>query len=191
MIDAKTLREFDPFDSRNIRDGLKGLPEDLVRSAIAANTTGLRVAVSNTIRDFNLASAVRSCNAFGVSEVVIVGKRKWDRRGAVGTHRYTPVTYVTDIRDAIGNSRVVALEYDPARTMTSLYDYEWHGDTLLLVGEESVGMPEEWLDLADDVVYIPMRGSVRSLNMASATTTALAFYNAARAAIDISYLEAT
>lgn len=73
--------------------------------------------------------------------------------------------------------QIVALEYDKRYEMTEMSQYVWSDKTLLLAGEEGRSIPPEILDLVDDIVYIYMTGTVRSLNLASAVSIAMYDYN--------------
>jgi tRNA G18 (ribose-2'-O)-methylase SpoU len=65
--------------------------------------------------------------------------------------------------------RFVAIECNIERNCVSLYDYKIQPNTLFIFGEESKGLSDEMLDLCDDYVFIPMVGSVRSLNVGTAS----------------------
>ena len=65
--------------------------------------------------------------------------------------------------------RFVAIECNIERNCVSLFDYKIQPNTLFLFGEESKGLSDEVLDLCDDFVFIPMIGSVRSLNVGTAS----------------------
>lgn len=127
----------------------------------------------NLVGDFNISQIVRSTNAFGLEGVAICGRRKWDRRGAVGTQHYTQIDHYSEVLDAIKDYRdrgyrIVAAElseYSIGRAK-ALNLYKWEKNTAVLFGEEGRGLSEEAIDAADDVVFIPQRGTVPSLNVA-------------------------
>lgn len=169
---AKNLRETNPFDSRNIRDEFKGKNVSVIKEELLETETPLVIIAENLIGDFNIAQVVRSANAFNAAGVYICGNRKWNKRGAVGTYHYTDVTHWEFIQEAIGQLkdcgyRIVAAEI--TSEAVALEKYIWEEKTALIVGEEGRGLSEIALKLVDDVVYIPMLGTVRSLNVAGAT----------------------
>ena len=181
---AKELREKDFFDSRNVADRFKDTPTEEIKKILDDECSDLIIIASNNIRDFNWGSVVRSANSFNCNSVTFHGRRGYDRRGAVGAQNYTHITYYEDdIKDLFWDLRmlcgytIVAAEYDERYEMTSLQKYEWNQHTALILGEEGRGLEKEILDLVDDIVYIPMFGSVRSLNLASAATTFMYDYN--------------
>lgn len=169
---AKDLREANPFDSRNIRDEFKGKSVDTIKEELLETETPLVIIAENLIGDFNIAQVVRSANAFNAAGVYICGNRKWNKRGAVGTYHYIDVEHWEFVQEAIGQLRdreykIVAAEITP--DAIPLKEYIWAEKTALIVGEEGRGLSEIALKLVDDVVYIPMLGTVRSLNVAGAS----------------------
>ena len=166
---AREIRQRDVFDDRNIRDEYKGLPTEEIHSMRKKNH--LVAILSNTIRDFNFGSVVRSACCLGVEEVVFTGSRKYDKRGTVGAHKYMDISYIHGPIDAIEHYRnkgytVIAAEYDEDYEMHSLYDYTWDEKTAVIFGEEGVSLPAEVLDCVDAIVCIPMPGGIpRSLNL--------------------------
>lgn len=160
--------------SLNVRDEFKGLDKEGIRRALAPKRNNLVFAFHNAIRDFNFSALIRVCNAFACQRVVYSGFKKFDPRGAVGTLHYEEVMHVDSLKHFIhclkeiyGYELVVA-ESDAYDKSVSLPGFQWNDKTILMLGEESVGVPKEYIDAADRIVSIPQIGSVRSLNVASA-----------------------
>lgn len=165
-------------DNRNIHDHFKEYDTEEVRAMLAAQRSGLVSIFLNVLGDFNLSSGIRNANWFNTSSVYIAGRRKWDRRGAVGTHHYTEVNHAPDIFALIDDLRkdgytVVAAEIN--EDAVPLTTYEWKEKTAVIYGEEGAGVPQDVIDYIDAVIYIPGRGSVRSLNVA--TTAGIFMYD--------------
>lgn len=179
--EAKKMRETDPFDSRNVRDCFKGMSNFDIKKKLNEDHSGLVLCLSNEIRDMNLSGCIRSANSFNINHVVMTGRRNYDRRGAVGAQNYTDVRFEENLMDTIdfykaAGFKIVALEYDENFEMKEISSYKWQDFTLLIAGEEGRSLPAEILTKADDIVYIPMMGTVRSLNLASAVSIALYDY---------------
>lgn len=183
--EAKALRETNPFDPRNVRDCFKGKSNEFIQDELNKTKSELVLCLSNEIRDMNLSSCIRSANSFNIDHVVMCGRRNYDRRGAVGAQNYIEVKHEETMFDALsaaGSHRYVILEYDERYPMTELSEYEWNPKSMLIVGEEGRSVPDWILDLANidepdaDIVYIPMMGTVRSLNLASAASIAMYDY---------------
>lgn len=157
-------------DTRNIQDYLKALSTEKIREDLRETRSDLVSVFVNILGDLNLSTGVRNANWFNTHSVIIAGRRKWDRRGAVGTHNYTEVDYVPSALDAISDLReqgyrIVAAEIN--EDAVPLTTYQWTGKSAVLYGEEGAGLDADILDMADDVVFIPGRGSVRSLNVST------------------------
>lgn len=184
------MRETNPFDPRNVRNQFKNKSNEDIQAELDNDRSELVLCLSNEIRDMNLSSCIRSANSFNIDHVVMAGRRNYDRRGAVGAQNYIEVKHEETMFDALsaaGNHRYVILEYDERYPMTELSEYEWNPKSMLIVGEEGRSVPDWILDLANpsggedepaaDIVYIPMMGTVRSLNLASAASIAMYDYH--------------
>lgn len=173
--ERKALREQDW--SMNVRDEFKGMSKDDIKAILATRRSPLTFAFHNAIRDFNFSGIIRLSNAFACTGVIYSGFRRYDPRGAVGTLNYENVwhypTYenivfaINYMRNESGYEFVVA-ESDSYDKSEMLPGFEWNPKTILMLGEESVGVPQEYIDMADRIVTIPQLGSVRSLNVAAA-----------------------
>lgn len=166
--------------SWNVQDEFKGMDVDEIRQALAPRRHNFISVFENLSGDFNKASGCRNHNAFCGQEIWFVGKKQWDKRGAVGTYHYETIRYF--------ESWAIVQEFlwNPEQCPESLLSYEWVAidnvigaepldkflwsrDTIMVYGEEKRGLSEEALSLCDRTVYIPMTGSVRSLNVGTAS----------------------
>jgi tRNA G18 (ribose-2'-O)-methylase SpoU len=164
-------------DNRNVIDYYKYWNEDAIRASLDKIRFPFIVAIENFDKDFNISTTIRNCNAFTGKEIWILGRKRWDRRGAVGTYHYEHLKFgdsVASVKEAHPDHRIVVFEnYDEAVDIRS---YEWHENTIMVFGQESIGVTDEALDLADDIVYIPQFGSTRSLNVGVASGIAMYSY---------------
>lgn len=162
---------------RNIIDKYSGWITDLIKEDIQKTTLPYAVAGQHINGDFNLSCIIRSANSFGAREVFYIGgKKKWDKRGAVGVNHYSHIKYIETINELKALKEkyyFVALENNIDRHCIEIYKYTWKRDSLIIIGEENSGIVPEILDLCDDFVSIPNHGSVRSLNAASAASIAM------------------
>jgi tRNA G18 (ribose-2'-O)-methylase SpoU len=128
------------------------------------------------------ATGIRNTNGFLGREVWIVGDKakRYDKRGTVGTHHYEHVKYAQNwgnVLEAIPDiSEYCIVAVDNMPNATAIHEFQWPEKTLMMFGEEQRGLSEEALSLADHVVYIPMRGSVRSFNVGTASGIAMYDY---------------
>lgn len=184
QTEAKAFKDSlpDVFDPRNLAPAYKGLTVEAVRKELTPLKTALVVLCPNVIRDMNWGSLVRNANGFGVREVVFTGAKKYDRRGAVGAQNYTEIHYYPRWQEAfayyIEQGYVpVAVENNVEFPTKSLFEFTFPAKTLLIFGEEGVNIPDEILAACKYYLEIPMRGSVRSFNLSTASGIVMAFYN--------------
>ena len=161
----------------NVLNKYSGWTCDLIKQDMAKNSLPYTCLMSHVDGDFNLSTAIRNANAFGCKDIYYYGRRSWDRRGTVGTHHYTNLIFL-DSMDSIkqlkSKYRFVAIECNIDRDCVSIHNYKIQPNTLFLFGEETKGLSNEVLDICDDFVYIPMLGSVRSLNVGTASGIVMA-----------------
>lgn len=156
-------------NSRNVIDYYKEWENDQIKADLDTRRLPFIVGLENISGDFNKSTIIRSSNAFLAKESWIIGNKRWDRRGAVGTHNYIHLKYSPSLDDIylnqphIRDMRWVAVDNVPGAT--PITQYEWKPETFMIFGEESRGISPMALGMADDVVMIPQLGSVRSLNV--------------------------
>lgn len=139
------------------------------------------VAVENWAHDLNIGSVVRTANAFLAAEVHIVGRRRWNRRGAMVTDRYQHVRHHPDVGDLLawaatagpGGSRLPVLGLDNVDGSVPLEGYPLPAACVLLFGQESAGLSDAALAGCDAVLHIRQFGSTRSLNAGAAAAIAM------------------
>ena len=123
-------------DSRNLIDEYKGLKNEQVFDALEKKRTPLEIAIENVEHDFNIGSIVRTANSFNVKKVHIIGKKKYNRRGAMCTDKYLRIEHHATIEDFLKtqkNRELVAIENNTERAKP-LLSKRFVQDTTLLVG---------------------------------------------------------
>lgn len=164
-------------DTRNLIDEYKGLPNEEVLSRLDQKRTSLEIAIENLSHDFNIGTIVRNANAFNVSKVHILGKRKYNRRGAMVTDKYLHIDHFEKVADFVADAHargkiVVAIDNNRPESRP-LQSAEILPNSILVFGSESDGISQELLDLADCCYYIEQLGSTRSINVGCASAVAL------------------
>lgn len=158
-------------DTRNVTDEFKGMPQDEIIRDLDARGVSFEIAIENTLRDFNMGSIIRSANAFGVRQVHVVGRRQWNKRGAMMTDSYLHIRYhasIDDFVDYATNSSRPIIAIDNVDGAVGLATAERPRDAIVLFGQEGPGLSKELLDRAQSVVAIEQQGSTRSINVAAA-----------------------
>jgi len=136
-----------------------------------ARRHGFHVAIENLQHDFNIGSVVRTANAFLASEVHIVGRRRWNRRGAMVTDRYQHIRHHADataLRAWAGGQQLPILGFDNVEGSVPLELTELPERCILLFGQEGSGLSAEAHLACDEVIAISQFGSTRSINVGAA-----------------------
>ncbi|MBQ3348513.1 TrmH family RNA methyltransferase [Candidatus Saccharibacteria bacterium] len=162
-------------DKRNLIDVYKGLSNEQIFSALATSRIGLEIAIENVEHDFNIGSIVRTANSFNVNKVHIIGKKKYNRRGAMCTDKYLEIIHHATFQDFLASQEgreLVAIENNTSRARP-LHDKTFAPNTTLIFGSEGSGITTELLSVAHDVRYIESFGSTRSVNVGAAAAIAM------------------
>lgn len=158
-------------EHRNIINYYHYWEHDAIIADLDTKRHNFAILCSNLYNDFNIGTVIRCANAFLASRVYIYGKRKFDRRGAVGTYKYEHISYIQSLEEIQDIYTWVGIDnLDGAIPMES---YEWPTNTLMCFGQEELGLPPEIIEKCKNLVYIRQYGSVRSLNVGTASGIAM------------------
>jgi tRNA G18 (ribose-2'-O)-methylase SpoU len=163
-------------DRRNVADRYRYWTVEAIVADLDRRRHPFHVAIENFGYDLNIGTVVRTANAFLAAEVHIVGRRRWNRRGAMVTDRYQHLRHHPDVASlaafAVGAGlTVVAVDNSPGAVpleTTSLPER-----ALLLFGQEGTGLTPEARRAAALTVSIAQFGSTRSLNAGVAAGIAM------------------
>ena len=169
-------------DTRNLIDKYKGLSNEEIVADLDKSRIPLEIAIENLAHDFNIGTIVRNANAFNVARVHIIGKRKYNRRGAMVTDRYLHIDHFSTVDEFIKDARarnmsIIAVDNNRPEAKP-LAKTEIKPNSILIFGSESDGISQELLDKSDGAFYIEQLGSTRSINVGCAS--AVAMYEAVR-----------
>ncbi len=158
-------------DARNVVDGYRYWSMEAIVADLDARRRPFHVAIENWQHDLNIGSIVRTANAFLAAEVHIVGRRRWNRRGAMVTDRYQHLREHPDVADLVAWARaaglpIVAVDNVPGSVDVRVADIP--EACVLLFGQEGPGLTPEALAAADTIVEIAQGGSTRSINAGAA-----------------------
>jgi tRNA G18 (ribose-2'-O)-methylase SpoU len=134
------------------------------------------VAIENWEHDFNIGAIVRTANAFAAAAVHIVGRRRWNRRGAMVTDRYQHIHHHPDIADLAawaGEAGIAILGIENSPDATALEGAALPERCVLLFGSEGPGLTAEALEACAAVHSITQYGSTRSINAGAAAAIAM------------------
>ena len=159
-------------DRRNVVDRYRYWRLEAIVEDLDTRRHPFHVAIENWQHDLNIGSVVRTANAFLAAEVHIVGKRKWNRRGAMVTDRYQHVRY----HAGVGSLRELGLPLigiDNLPGSVPLETYDLPRECVLLFGQEGPGLTDEAHKACDVVLSIAQFGSTRSINASAAAAIAM------------------
>jgi tRNA G18 (ribose-2'-O)-methylase SpoU len=163
-------------DRRNVVDRYRYWRHEAIVADLDAHRHPFHVAIENWQHDFNIGSVVRTANAFLAAEVHIVGKRRWNRRGAMVTDRYQHVRHHADL-DALTawahqhGLTVIGIDNLPGSVPIETFDLP--RDCVLLFGQEGPGLSATARGHVDAVLSIAQYGSTRSINAGAAGAIAM------------------
>ena len=169
-------------DTRNLVDKYKGLSNEEIIANLDKTRIPLEIAIENLAHDFNIGTIVRNANAFNVARVHIIGKRKYNRRGAMVTDKYLHIDHFATVEEFIKDAhsrgmKIVSVDNNRPEAK-ALAKIKLSKNSILVFGSESDGISQELLDKSDQAFYIEQLGSTRSINVGCAS--AVAIYEAVR-----------
>ena len=155
-------------DSRNVVDAYRYWTREAIIADIDSRRHRLHVAIENFGHDANIGSVVRTANAFAVDTVHIVGRRRWNRRGAMVTDRYQRLMHHDDaagLLEFAARQGLTVVAADNVAGAARLEQTALPADSMLVFGAEGPGISEEMRAGADLTVSIAAFGSTRSINV--------------------------
>jgi tRNA G18 (ribose-2'-O)-methylase SpoU len=166
-------------DRRNVVDRYRYWRVDAIVADLDARRHPFHVAVENWRHDLNIGTVVRNANAFLAAAVHIVGRRRWNRRGAMVTERYQHVFHhptVDALRawsDGAEPDRLTIVGIDNLPGSVPLETVTLPRCCVLLFGQEGPGLSDAARDACAQVCSITMFGSTRSINAGVASGIAM------------------
>ena len=163
-------------DRRNVVDAYRYLSVEAIVADLDTRRLPLQVAIQNWEHDFNIGSIVRTANAFNIEAVHIVGRRRWNRRGAMVTDRYLHVHHHPDaaaLLAGLAEHDVTPVGVDNIPGSVPLEEQVLPQRCCLVFGSEGPGLTDELVAGCDRVVAITQYGSTRSLNAGAAAAIAM------------------
>ena len=163
-------------DNRNVVDAYRYWRRDAIVADIDRRRHRLHVAIENFGNDANIGAVVRTANAFAVHTVHIVGRRRWNRRGAMVTDRYQHLAHHDTTEELLAFAAAAGLTVvavDNIAGAVRLEQTDLPRDSLLIFGSEGPGISEAARIGADITVSIGQFGSTRSINAGVAAGIAM------------------
>lgn len=163
-------------DRRNVTDAYRYWSNEAIVADLDTRRHSFHVAIENWQHDLNIGTVVRTANAFNAEGVHIVGKKRWNRRGAMVTDKYMHVHHHPDVETLLAWSaendfRVVGIDILPGALPIETADLPKR--TLFIFGQEGPGLSEAACSASSMVCSITQFGSTRSINVGVAAGIAM------------------
>ncbi len=171
--DPELLRD---GDARNVADRYRYWTVEAIVADLDARRHPFHVAIENWQHDFNIGSIVRTANAFLAAEVHVVGKRRWNRRGAMVTDRYQHVRHHADVGALAAwaaEEGVEVIGVDNLPGAVPLETAQLPERCVLVFGQEGPGLTEAARSACSRTLAIAQFGSTRSINAGAAAAVAM------------------
>jgi tRNA G18 (ribose-2'-O)-methylase SpoU len=163
-------------DRRNVVDRYRYWRHDAIVSDLDERRHPFHIAIENWQHDLNIGAVVRNANAFLAAVVHIIGRRNWNRRGAMVTDRYQHIRYHPTIEDFVAwalDADLPVLGVDNLPGAVPIEDAELPRACVLLFGQEGPGLSDDARKACERVLSIPQFGSTRSINAGVASGIAM------------------
>ncbi|TVS27652.1 TrmH family RNA methyltransferase [Corynebacterium sanguinis] len=163
-------------DRRNVVDAYRYLSLEAIRAELDKRRHPFHVAIENFENDMNIGTVVRTANAFLAAAVHIVGRRRWNRRGAMVTDRYQHIIHHDTVADlaqwaAQRDLAIVAIDNTPGSV--PLETAHLPRECVLVFGQEGPGITDDAAGAAAMTCSIAQFGSTRSINAGVAAGIAM------------------
>ena len=163
-------------DTRNVTDEYRYWTREAIVADLDTKRHGFHVVIENWQHDFNIGTVVRNANAFLAHTVHIVGKKRWNRRGAMVTDRYQHIEHHSTVEEFVASARASNLPLigiDIVEGATPIDRARLPERCALIFGQEGPGLSEEMLGACDRILAITQYGSTRSINVGVASGIAM------------------
>lgn len=168
-------------DRRNVADRYRYWRHAAIVADLDTHRHEFHVAVENWGHDFNIGSVIRTANAFNAKAFHIVGKRRWNRRGAMVTDRYQHEHHHAEVADLVAwaaaaggdGHGIPLLGVDNLPGSMALETHDLPRECVLVFGQEGPGLSPAMREACEVVLHIEQFGSTRSINAGAAAAVAM------------------
>lgn len=159
-------------DRRNVLDKYRYLTVEAIKADLDKNRVDIHIAIENWQHDLNIGTIVRNANAFNLAAVHIIGRRHWNRRGAMVTDRYLTIDHFETVDEFAmamtkDNREIIAIDNLPGAVALSKTRLPVR--VVLVFGGEGPGLSVEMVAVSSQMVAIEQMGSTRSVNVGVAS----------------------
>ena len=163
-------------DTRNVVDEYRYWRKEAIIADLDTRRHSFHVVIENWQHDFNIGTVVRNANAFLAHTVHIVGKRRWNRRGAMVTDRYQHIEHhptVDDFGAFVASAELPVVGIDIVAGSVPMESATLPSRCVLAFGQEGPGLSDEMQELCGHILHVTQYGSTRSINVGVASGIAM------------------
>ena len=163
-------------DTRNVVDEYRYWSKDAIIADLDARRHGFHVVIENWQHDFNIGTVVRNANAFLAHTVHIVGRRRWNRRGAMVTDRYQHIEHHATVEEFARyalDEGLPIVGIDIVAGSTPIESEALPRRCVLAFGQEGPGLSEGMQAVCVRILHVTQYGSTRSINVGVASGIAM------------------
>ncbi|NHZ70417.1 MAG: rRNA methyltransferase [Proteobacteria bacterium] len=163
-------------DTRNVTDEYRYWTREAISADLDTRRHPFHIVIENWQHDFNIGTIVRNANAFLAHTVHIVGKKRWNRRGAMVTDRYQHIVHHETIPDFLAFAAQEGLPIigiDIVENSAAIESARLPDRCVLAFGQEGPGLSRDMLDVCSEILHITQYGSTRSINVGVASGIAM------------------
>lgn len=163
-------------DSRNVLDAYHYWTVDAIKADLDTHRQPLEIAVENLTRDFNMGTIIRNANAFNIRKIHIIGRKQWNKRGAMVTDIYMNIEHHETTEAfflAMNTQAKTVLAIDIVEGSVALSSITLPQNAVMVFGAEGPGLSGALRERAQQIVHIEQFGSTRSVNVGVASGIAM------------------
>lgn len=180
--------EVNPFThiKYNVHNCFQSMPTDRTREISRKLALPVHLMLLNLDGNMNIAMSIRTAAVLGISDVWVVGRRKYDARPEVGSHNYIRVHKVGELEDVktfFETHKLSPILLEQGGIPLEEFNFKPYVSNethrvCFIMGSESHGFSKEWLMKLKDAprITISQYGMVRSLNVTIAASIVLYEY---------------
>lgn len=157
-------------DRRNVINQYRYWTVEAIKRDLAKNANDFEIAIENWQHDFNIGTIVRNANAFNARRVHIIGRRHWNKRGAMVTDAYLTVVHhqsVENFVEYVRGMHIIAI--DNVVGSKNLSAVSLPANAVFVFGGEGPGLSSEMITASEQMIKIEQYGSTRSVNVGVAS----------------------
>ncbi|XP_024539040.1 uncharacterized protein LOC9653118 isoform X1 [Selaginella moellendorffii] len=151
--------------------------EEVFLAQVGATRMECYVVVHNVAKRHNIGTLARSATAFGVSEMILVGKKDFNSFGSHGSAHHVRFRHFHSLLEARDYLKGIGCDIcgvEITEGAVAVHKHPFQRSTAFLLGNEGTGLSPKEMEICDFFTYIPQVGcGTASLNVTVAASIVL------------------